>query len=111
MGAGLSYGSSATAGPGRSANDFKTLRAPGNRFGNPPLVWPDFTPNYPLEVAPGVRPPIQPFFHVDRHAGRPPRIFQWSIGLQREITQNLVIEAAYVGNRGAWWNAPVLSLE
>jgi hypothetical protein len=31
--------------------------------------------------------------------------------LQREISQNLVVEAAYVGNRGVWWTAPVLSLE
>src|SRR5207302_4703391 len=29
----------------------------------------------------------------------------------REITQNLVVEAAYVGNRGVWWTAPVLSIE
>jgi hypothetical protein len=29
----------------------------------------------------------------------------WSIGLQREIFKNLVIEATYVGNRGAWWQA------
>ena len=27
----------------------------------------------------------------------------WSIGLQREITKNLMVEASYVGNRGAWW--------
>src|SRR5262249_20735497 len=40
-----------------------------------------------------------------------PRIDQWSIGLQRELTQNLVIEAAYVGNRGVWWTAPLLSTE
>jgi hypothetical protein len=91
----------------RDGNPF----APGNRFGNPPLVWPDFTPRYPLEVAPGIRQPISPFFHIDRHAGRPGRIFQWSIALQREVSRNLVIEAAYVGNRGVWWAAPVLSIE
>ena len=85
--------------------------APGNRFGNPPIHWPDFSPKFPIEVAPGVRPPTSPFIYVDRNSGRPPRIFQWSIGLQRELTQNLVIEAAYVGNRGVWWTAPLLSTE
>jgi hypothetical protein len=84
--------------------------APGNRFGNPVNVWPNYAPR-PFEVAPGVRPPYSPFTHIDRNSGRPPRIFQWSIGLQREITHDLVVEAAYVGNRGAWWTAPVLSLE
>ena len=46
---------------------------------------------------------------VDRNAGRPARIWQWSIGLQREITHNLVAEANYVGNRGAYWAAQTLS--
>jgi hypothetical protein len=82
--------------------------APGNRFGNAPIHWPDFSPKFPIEVAPGVRPPTSPFISVDRNSGRPPRIFQWSVGLQREITQNLVVEAAYVGNRGVWWTAPLL---
>jgi hypothetical protein len=40
---------------------------------------------------------------VDRNAGRPPRQNQWSIGVEREISQNLVLEASYVGNRGMWW--------
>ena len=38
-------------------------------------------------------------------AGRPSRIFQWSIGIQRELANNLVVEASYVGNRGAWFQA------
>ena len=25
------------------------------------------------------------------------------MGLQREVTRNTVVEASYVGNRGAWW--------
>lgn len=40
---------------------------------------------------------------VDRSAGRPPRQTQYSLGLQREISPNLVVEASYVGNRGVWW--------
>jgi hypothetical protein len=128
-GVGLAYGTAPNqANLGRSANDFLTHSpggfgesagnlidgnplGPGNRFGNPVLVWPDFSPRYPAEVAPGVRPPISPFIHIDRNSGRPPRILQWSVGLQREITPNLVVEASYVGNRGVWWTAPVLSLE
>src|SRR5262249_1449935 len=84
---------------------------PGNRFGNAPIVWPDFSPHYPFEVSPGNRPPQSPFIYIDRHAGRPPRIFQWSVGLQREVTSNLMIEASYVGNRGVWWSAPLLQSE
>ncbi len=45
---------------------------------------------------------------VDPGVGRPARQMQWSVGLQREIVRNLVVEASYVGNRGAWWQAPGL---
>jgi hypothetical protein len=31
---------------------------------------------------------------------------QWNIGLQREISRDLVAEAAYVGNRGVWISQP-----
>jgi hypothetical protein len=127
-GIGVVYGTSAASPPTTSLGDQYTISpsgygqaadllrdgdpyAPGNRFGNPALVWPDFTPHYPTQVAAGVRPPSSPFIYVDRNSGRPPRILQWSIGLQREITRNLVVEAAYVANRGVWWTAPVLSTE
>ena len=43
-----------------------------------------------------------PNYYLDPNAGRPPRINQWSIGLQREVAKNLVAEAAYVGNRTVW---------
>ncbi len=45
---------------------------------------------------------------LDPNAGRPPRQNQWSIGIQREITRNVVVEASYVGSRGVWWQAPSL---
>jgi len=42
---------------------------------------------------------------VDPNAARPARQYQWSVGLQREVTRNLVVEASYVANRGIWWSA------
>ena len=104
--------------------------APGNIYGNGPLtsplsgvVAPGSNPNaFPSQtstsgcgVAPAFatpcRPIDSPFITIDKGTGRLPRIFNWSIGLQREIIQNLLIEAAYVGNRGAWFTAPDLDAE
>jgi hypothetical protein len=42
---------------------------------------------------------------MDQNAGRPAREVQWSFGLQRELAPNLLAEATYVGNVGAYWNA------
>jgi hypothetical protein len=81
----------------------------GNRFGNAPLVWPDFSAHYPSQVAPGYSPPQSPFISIDRNGGRLPRILQWSLGIQREVAKGLVVDAAYVGNRGVWWTAPLLA--
>ena len=44
---------------------------------------------------------------LDRNAARPPRQNQYSIGIQREVTNNFVVEASYVGNRGVWWAGPL----
>jgi len=46
---------------------------------------------------------------VDQNLGRPARQYQWSIGMQREINRNLVVEASYVANRGVWWSAGALA--
>ncbi len=97
-------GSYASVAPLQSGNPF----APNNPYGNAPIVWPDFSPHYPVSFG-GATPPQSPFISIDRNAGRPPRILQWSIGLQREVARNLVVEAAYVGNRGVWWTAPLLA--
>ncbi len=43
--------------------------------------------------------------YVDANAGRPPRVINWSIGIQRQLTPNLMVEAAYVANRAAWLRA------
>jgi Carboxypeptidase regulatory-like domain len=53
-------------------------------------------------------PPQEPFITIEKSSGRLPRIFQWSIGFQREIAPNLVVDANYVGNRGAWFVAPLM---
>jgi hypothetical protein len=64
---------------------------------------------YAVSTDPGIRPsPGQlnaPPTLVDPNAGRPPRMSQWNIALQREITRDLIVEAAYVGNRGVWFVA------
>ncbi len=43
---------------------------------------------------------------LDASWARPPRVNQWTIGIQREINRSLVVEAAYVANRTAWLNGP-----
>jgi len=66
----------------------------------PQPQWPVFNAGlYPTN--PGV-PGTSPIM-LDRNAGRPPRQNEFSIGLQRELTPNLIVETSYVGNRGVWW--------
>ena len=74
-------------------------------------TWPDFRPLFPVPASqsPLVIPPASPFVSIAPNAGRLPRIFQWSAGFQREILRDLVVDAAYVGNRGAWWVSPLLA--
>jgi len=38
----------------------------------------------------------------DPALGRPPRTSQWNIALQQQLMSGMTLEAAYVGNRGAW---------
>jgi hypothetical protein len=58
---------------------------------------------------PGIRPtpgqidsPPQ-WIHPD--AGKMPRLNQWSVSVQRELTSDLVVDVAYVGNRGKGFTA------
>ncbi len=126
-GGAISYAAvSDQAGLNSSAGDFYTIPAaaygasaaqlkygdplgPGNPYGNPVVHWPNFNPQFPVPAAPGVIPPSSPFVSIAPTSGRLPRTFQWSMGFQQEITSNLVVDAAYVGNRGAWWAAPLLA--
>jgi hypothetical protein len=43
--------------------------------------------------------------NIDPNGGRPPRVNQWNISIQREIAPDLVVEGAFVGNHGVWFNA------
>ncbi len=71
----------------------------------PQPVWPNFDPGQtPL---PGQTTGFTGLTLLDRNAARPPRQNQFSIGVQREITSNFVMEASYVGNRGVWWPGPL----
>ena len=65
------------------------------------ITWPNFNPGQvPL---PGTT--ASPSQQIDPQAGRPPRVLEYSFGIQREIAKDVVIEATYVGNRGVWWNS------
>ena len=116
---GLTYGT--TAGYNFITNtsivgfsDFNALTFVAPAYGSPAAVFSQGLPYtqaqlYPTTLNSGARPgPNQtnsPPYYIDRNGGRPSRVSQWSIGLQREIKTNLVAEAAYVGNRGAWEQA------
>jgi hypothetical protein len=85
-------------------NSFFNVQDPATM---PQPVFPNFNPSvYPLIVngAGTVNNSLQ---SLDKNAARPPRQDQWSIGLQREVTRNLVVEASYVANRGVWWGGPL----
>ena len=64
---------------------------------------------YNASLNAGIRPdPGQvdpPSYYLDPNAGRPPRINQWNISLQREFLRDLMLQVAYVGNRGVWLQA------
>ena len=59
-----------------------------------------------MQPAPGTinSPPA----FLDPAGGRPPRINQWNISLQREFFNDVLVEGAYVGNRGVWLQADSL---
>jgi len=72
-----------------------------------PSPFPNFdVGQYPT---PGFAGTQAPAVFYDANAGRPPRQWQWSIGVQREIFENFAIDVSYVGNRGAWWYSPGLN--
>jgi hypothetical protein len=85
--------------------------APGNPEGLPPLVYPNFNEGiFPTKTGsnPDQYTPQSPFITVDR-SSRPARVLTWSVGVQRELRRDLVVEVSYVGNRGVWFTAPELN--
>jgi hypothetical protein len=73
--------------------------AGGNPYPN--LTWPVFNiGNYPV-LSNGLLPPASAYTFYDPSA-RPPRVMQWSFGIQRELQKDIVVEATYVGNREVW---------
>jgi hypothetical protein len=68
------------------------------------IAWPNFNPSfYPVvsPASPGATG-TAPGAWIDKNAGYPSKSYQWSFGVQREIVRNLVVEVAYVANRGVW---------
>ncbi len=112
-GIGLSYSMSQGGGQG-SAGANTSFTNP--TFGAPAMVlsqgipaptpWPDLVSNLYPSTATSITagPPV-----VDQNYGRPARMLQYNVGLQREISRDLVVEASYVGNRGVWWKTSSLT--
>ena len=57
-----------------------------------------------LNVIPGAAVQAAPAL-VDKNGGRPSRVNQWNISVQRDLGRDIVIEASYLGNRTVWQNA------
>jgi len=64
-------------------------------------AWPSYVANVGHPVGGVIAMPQL----ADQNWGRPARLLQFSVGLQREIHRNLVVEASYIANRGVWWIA------
>ncbi|MEO5926237.1 MAG: TonB-dependent receptor [Bryobacteraceae bacterium] len=100
---GVSFNSLTFNAPG--AGDAATLLRNGLQYNRADL--------YATTLDPGGLPlrgqTTAPAVILDASWARPPRVNQWTIGIQREINRSLVIEAAYVGNRTAWLNGPSMT--
>jgi hypothetical protein len=114
-GAALTYGVvQSPSGLQYSLADYYTFNALG--YGIPPasgafennpfpnVTWPNYNPGKLPILTAGLLPPSSPNT-IFNSSARPPRTLQWSLGIQRELQRDLVVEATYVGNRGVWWSA------
>jgi hypothetical protein len=67
------------------------------------IAYPNFNAShYPVVPVPGT-PGAPPTYWIDSNGGRPARMYQYSVGVQREIIRNVTVDASYVGDRGIWW--------
>jgi len=94
-----------TANPAQNGLQGGNAYAVGNPFGNAPVIWPNLDQNKYPTYNNGIGSPTTPPIFLDPH-NRPGRILTWSIGVQREVRRDLVLEVSYVGNRGAYFPAP-----
>jgi len=118
-GFGIVYGGTATNNNAASGLAGSSATTPGLGFGLPvttlavgfpasayPPAWPNTNAGQFPTSAPN--PGVFGGAFMDQNSGRPARQYQWSVGLQREILRDFVVEAAYVANRGVWWQSPGL---
>ncbi len=117
---GVVYGTTAVVNyqlGGALGTGFNTLTFSNPAFGVPALSFQNglhynTADLYAATLDPGLRPTAgqinSPGPYEDPSGGRPGRINQWNISLQREISQDLVVEAAYVGNRAVWLQSDAL---
>lgn len=85
--------------PLSGVNPYVNIATPG---AIPTPTWPTFNPYvYPIPGTVGV-PGVSDPYVPDQNENRPPRINQYSFSVQEQITNNLIFQAAYVGNHAAW---------
>jgi len=106
QGVGLISGSASnSASAGTPAFDEKLYQFSGGMPTNVQPKWPNLVPESGFTAGTVA---LAPAF-LDRNSMRSPRVYQFSVGLQRELHRNLVVEASYVGNRAIWVSAAGLS--
>ena len=62
-----------------------------------------------VNLSPGINSPVGALgspsasaITYDPSGARPPRVNQWNVTVQRQLTKNMMLEAGYVANRGVW---------
>jgi hypothetical protein len=101
-GAATTLGASSNTVPAPSFGLAVTTLSAGIPRSLDPAPWPNYNPGL-YNIVPTPVPYGAAW--LDPNAGRPPRQYQWSIGVQREVIRDLAVEAESVGNRGIWWES------